>query len=107
MISPEEKIYGTQSKENSAFDAESAEDNVSKQSETPFNAEDNVGPKQFANVKPKKLGPRCLCLKKIAIGFAGVMTTFATVVTVSLYGDLSKSHRLFFSMLFFSFLHKC
>ena len=55
----------------------------------------------------KKLDPRCLCLRKILIGFAGVITTFAIMVTVSLYGDLSKSHRLFFSMLFFSFLHKC
>ena len=98
MISPEEKIYSPQSKKNSAFDTESAEDNVSKQSETPCNAEDNVVPKQFANVKPKTLGPRCLCLKKIVIGFAGVITTFAIVVTVSLYGDLSKSHSLFFSM---------
>ena len=109
MISPDEKIYSPQSKKLPAFHAESesAEDNVPKQSETPCNAKDNVVPKQFANVKPKILGPRCLCLKKIVIGFAAVLTTFTIVVTVSLYGDLSKSHRLFFSMLFFSFLHKC
>ena len=98
MISPEEKIYRPQSKKISAFDAESAEYNVSKQSETPCNAKDNVVPKQFANVKPKTLGSRCLCLKKIIIGFAAVLTTFAIVVTVSLYGDLSKSHSLFFTM---------
>ena len=98
MISPEEKIYSPQSKKNSAFDTESAEDNVSKQSETPCNAEDNVVPKQFTNVKPKTLVPRCLCLKKIVIGCAGVITTFAIVGTVSLYGDLSKSHSLSFSM---------
>ena len=78
----------------------------SPQSKTPSVAEDDV-PKQFSNVKPKTLGSRCFCLKKIVIGFAAVLTTFAIVVTVSLYGDLSKSHRLFFSMLFFSFLHKC
>ena len=98
MISPEEKINSPQSKKISAFDAESAEDNVPKQSETPCNAKDNVVPKQFANVKPKTLGPRCLCLKKIVIGCAGVLTIFAIVGTVSLFREKSKSHSLFFTM---------
>ena len=95
MISPEEKINSPQSKKNYT---ESTEDNVSKQSETPCNAKDNVVPKQFANVKPKTLGSRCLCLKKIVIAFVGVIATFAIMVTVSLFGELSKSHSLFFSM---------
>ena len=54
--------------------------------------------KRFAYVEPKILGPRCLFLKKFLIGCVGVITIFAIMVTVSLYGELSKSHSLFFSM---------
>ena len=70
MITPEEKIYSPQSEKS-----ESAEDNV-----------------------PKTLGPTCLFLKKILIGCSVVLLTFVIVVTVSLYGDLSKSHSLFASL---------
>ena len=78
MISPEEKIDSPQIK-------------------TPSIAKDDV-PKRFAYVRPKKLGPRCLCLKKCLIGCAAAFVGIAIVAIVSLYGDLSKSHSLFFSM---------
>ena len=78
MISPEEKIDSPQSK-------------------TPSIAKDDV-PKRFAYVKPKKLGPKCLFLKKFLIGCAATFVGMAVVGIVSLYGDISKSHSLFFSM---------
>ena len=78
MISPEEKIDSPQIK-------------------TPPIAKDDV-PKRFAYPEPKILGPRCQFLKRFLIGCVGVITIFAIMVTVSLYGELSKSHSLFFSM---------
>ena len=78
MISPEEKIYSPRSKKLSGF------------------AEDNV-PKQFAHVKPKQLGPILLFLKKILIGCAFVLIIIVGMA-IALYGDLSKSNSLFFSM---------
>ena len=62
----------------------------SPQIETPSIAEDDV-PKQFAYVEPKRLGPKCLFLKKILIGCGVILMTIvgmAIVSIVSLYGDL-------------------
>ena len=70
-------------------------------SKTSCNAKDNV-PKQFAFVEPKTLGSTCLFLKKNMIRGAVALITIigmAIVATVTLHGDLSKSHNFFFSML--------
>ena len=70
---------------------------VSPQLKTPSIAKDKV-PKQFAHVVPKTLGPRCLFLKKTLTGCAAAFFGMAIVGIVSLYGDISKCHSLFFSM---------
>ena len=76
MIPPEEKIDCPQIK-------------------TPSIAKDDV-PKRF---RPKKSSPRCLFLKKCClIGCAAAFAGIAIGAIVSLKGDLSKSHCLFFSM---------
>ena len=69
MIPPEEKIDSPQIK-------------------TPSIAKDDV-PKRFPNIKPKKLGPRCLFLKKVLIGCVATFVGMAIAYIVSLYGDLS------------------